>query len=167
MSIRLNVLAVAVAALTGAAGAAQAQPEYGYGQLPPAPYQEVGGGYEGGCNRENFTLLGAHAGVTVLGVDLGASAHLGVPVDEGCGGYAAPAYAPRPYAPPEQPANYGPPPPYAYAQQGYQEGYQGYAEPSYAMQGPPAPGYGYAPMAEPMQQGWGYAAPCGCAAPRW
>ena len=117
MSILVKAMAAGAAAamLAGVAGVAQAQPGYGgygYGEPPPPPYQEVGGGPPAACGRDNFTLLGAHAGVTVLGLDLGASAHLGVPVDGDCGqGAAAPAYEPRPYAPPE-PAGYAPPPEY-------------------------------------------------------
>ena len=127
MIIGYKAVAVAAAVmLTGGAGAAQAQAYYG--DLPPPPYAYAGGGYAGGyggCRQDRFTLLGARAGVTVLGVDLGASAHLGVPVDGACGGYA-PAFQPRPYAPA----------PMAY--------YQGY-EQTYAPPPPPAQpmAYGY------------------------
>ena len=116
----------------------------------PPPYAYADGGYGGGgygggggCGQDHFTLLGAHAGVTVLGVDLGASAHLGVPVDSECGG-GSPVFVPRPYAPP-------PPAPMTY-------GYQGYGEQSYAPEG-------YAPPPQPPMT-YGY--PCGCIAPpRW
>ena len=156
MSIGLNAVAAGVAAvmLAAFAGAANAQPGYGYGQgydqgygeLPPPPYQEVGGAEPAACERDNFTLLGAHAGVTVLGLDLGASAHLGVPVDGDCGqSYAQPAYEPRPLAPPEPPPAYGPPPVY------------------YAMPAPPP--MVYSPPQPQYAPAWGYGAPCGCAAP--
>ena len=126
------IAATAAAWMLAGAGAAQAQGYYG-GELPPLPYAYAGGGYGGegygggggGCGQDRFTLLGAHAGVTVLGVDLGASAHLGVPVDEECGG-GAPAFQPRPYAPA----------PMAY-------GYQGYGEQGYAPPPPPQMTYGY------------------------
>ncbi len=163
MSIGLNAIAAAAATvlLAGSAGSASAQPEYGYGQLPPAPYQEAGG-YGGGssCGRGSFTLIGAHAGVTVLGVDLDAGARLGVPYDSGCsgGGYEAQQYQPRPQAPQQGPVGYGGPPPYGYPSQPY--GYQGYAAPSYQQSG-----YGYAPMPEGPPPAY-YGSPCGCEVPR-
>jgi hypothetical protein len=162
MSLGLqSFAAVAAAALAVGATAAGAQPYYGYDALPPAPYQVEGGASYGGCSVDRFTLVGAHAGVTVLGVDLGAGAGLSVPVGGGCAAPAEP-YAPRPYAPPA-PAAYAPPP---------------YAEPAYAPQayapqayGPP-PAYGYAQSygyaqgyAPPMPAA--YPPPCGCAAPAW
>ncbi len=137
-----TVIAAAAAALM-LAGAAQAQPYYGEGDLPPPPYAYVRTGHGGGgCHEDHFTLLGAHAGVTVLGVDLGASAHLGVPYERGCGGGYAEEIVPRAYAPPP-PVQYAPP---SYAYQGVQ-------------------GYGYAPAEPPPRpMGWG----CGCAIPgRW
>ena len=112
MSLGLNTAATAAAVvlLTGA-GAASAQPYYGYGELPPAPYQVVSG-YEGatgaGCVTDRFTLLGAHAGVTVLGLDLDAGAGLSVPVGGYCSGPVQ-IFEPRPYAPPPAPMAYGPP----------------------------------------------------------
>ena len=156
MSIALNAIAAAAAAATfvGSAGLAGAQPYYGYGQLPPAPYEVYGGGaYVGGCGGDRFTLLGAHAGVTVLGVDLGAGVGLSVPTGY-CGVAQTEQFEPRPYAPPEEPAPaaYGPPPTYpqyapppVYAYQGYAS--QGYSAQSY---GPPA-----------------YPSPCGCGAGGW
>ena len=128
----------AAAATLMLAGAAQAHPYYDQGELPPPPYGYAQVNSGGGCHTDHFTLLGAHAGVTVLGVDLGASAHLGVPVERSCGG-GSEVIAPRAYAPPP-PMPYSPPP--------------------YAYQG--EPGYGYAPPPRPMA--WG----CGCAVPeRW
>ena len=104
------------------AGAAFAQPYYGYGELPPAPYQVEGGGYGyaggGACGGDRFTLVGAHAGVTVLGVELGAAAGLSVPTYGSCGAQAE-VFEPRPYAPPPAPMAYGPP-------------VQAYAPPAYA-----------------------------------
>ena len=144
MIISCKAVAAAAAAflLTGAAGAAQAQPSYGKGDLPPPPYIYVGDVYGGCRSHDEFTLLGAHAGVTVLGLDLGASAHFGVPVESGCEGGSAPVFVPRPYAPPPVPMAYGPPP---------------YAYQSYAPPPPPQPPMGYA-----------YGDPCGCVMPpRW
>ncbi len=165
MSIGLNAIAAAAATvlLAGAAGSASAQPEYGYGELPPAPYQQVGGYGGGSCERESFTLLGAHAGLTVLGVDLDAGARLGVPYDSGCsGGYQGGSFQPRPEAPPEGP------PPYGYPQQGYgQQGYEqqgyGYAPPPYPNFAPPS--YGYAAMRQAPPPAY-YGAPCGCTVAR-
>ncbi len=91
MIIVYKAIAASAAAvmLAGASGAAQAQGYYGGGDLPPPPYAYAGvgygGGYGGGCGRDRFTLVGAHAGVTVLGVDLGAGAGLSVPTDGACG----------------------------------------------------------------------------------
>ena len=159
MSLGLKSIAAAAAAvLATGAGAASAQPYYGYGQLPPAPYQVYGGGYYGGgggCGGDRFTLLGAHAGVTVLGVDFGGGLGISVPYGDYCGAAQQESYAPRPYAPVESPpAAYGPPPAYPqYAPQSYAPapayGYQGYAAQSY---GPP-------PQA--------YPSPCGCGATGW
>ena len=155
MSIKLNAVAAAatVTVLALMAGGASAQPEYGYGQLPPPPYAYSGGYGEAtpsSCGGgDGFTLLGAHAGVTVLGVDLGASAHLGVPAGSACEA-PPPAFTPRPYAPPQYA-------PTGYAEQG--EEFQG----GYGQQGYPE-GEGYAPP----PRGWGYQDPCGCVAPpRW
>jgi hypothetical protein len=152
MSFGLHAVAAAAAAvLIAGAGAASAQPYYGYGELPPAPYQVEGGGYYGGsgCGGDRFTLLGAHAGVTVLGVDLGAGAGLSVPTGGYCGGEAQ-SFEPRAYAPP-------PPAPAAYAPPAY-----GYAPPAYAYQSYAAQSYGPPPMMAPPP-----AYPCGCEAPRW
>ena len=114
MSSGLNASAgaAAAAAIAGSAGVAGAQPYYGYGQLPPAPYEVYGGGGAGGgCGGDRFTLLGAHAGVTVLGVDLGAGVGLSVPTGY-CGEAQPESFQLRPYAMEEPaPAAYGPPPP--------------------------------------------------------
>ena len=131
--------ASAAAAMLGGAGGAQAQGYYASGDLPPPPYAYVGVGYGGGCRSDRFTLVGAHAGVTVLGVDLSGAAALSVPVDEYCGG-GVPVFEPRPYAPPPQPMAYGP-----------------CCQQTYAPPPPPPP---------PMNYGYSY--PCGCQAPpRW
>ena len=158
MSIGLNAIAAAAATvlLTGVAGSASAQPEYGYGQLPPPPYQEMAGYAPGvACGGNSFTLVGAHAGVTVLGVDLDAGARLGVPYYSSCG-YAAPHYEPRPEAPPQ----YAYPPP--------QPVYQSYAPQAYQPQAyqpqPCQQACGYQPMPAPPPQP--YYPPCGCEAPR-
>jgi hypothetical protein len=123
MNRLLCIATAAVAALV--AGGAQAQP-YGYaggsyvgGELPAPAYAYAGygappqGGYsqaydEGDC--DSFTLLGAHAGVTVLGLNLGAGTHLGVG-DDGChrhhGHHIQYAPPPEPQGPPPE---MGPPP---------------------------------------------------------
>ncbi len=124
-------------ALAGGGSLAQAQPEYPEGYLPPPPYAYQQGnrdeGYRdegyyaaGSCGGGSFTLLGANAGVTVLGVDLGAGAHLGVPTGGGCGEQGGGRFVARPHAPP--PADFGD-------------------------EGPP--GYGYGPPPPPMGQGYG------------
>ena len=150
MSLGLNAIAAAAAAvLLAGAGAASAQPYYGYGELPPPPYQEIGRSYAGGgCGGDRFTLLGAHAGVTVLGVDLDAGAGLSVPTGYCGDGGQVEQFEPRPYAPPPAPMAYAPPA-YAYAPPAY--AYQGYAAQSYQP-----------PMPPPS-----YPAPCGCEPPRW
>lgn len=150
-----------IARLVGAAalvllstGAAQAQ---GY-DSGPRPAYAAAGGYYGGDGDCRFTLAGAHAGVTVLGINLGAGARLSLPI--GCGYDAAQvAYAaPQPYAPPQP---YYPPQGYAPAY-GYQGGYPGGYPASY--QGGYAPPVVYAqPAAYPQPAAYGYAAaPCGC-----
>lgn len=87
-------LAAVLAAVS--AGAASAH-EMGYDRstLPPPPYAYGGMGYmdhDHGCRREGLTLLGANAGVTVLGLHLGASGKLHAGIDDGCRGdrYARP-----------------------------------------------------------------------------
>jgi hypothetical protein len=140
--------AAAAAALLGGAASASAQPAYGYGygDLPPAPYAEAGAPPVVGasCGSNHFTIVGARAGVTVLGFDVGGSAHFSAPVDSGCwGGGEGVAYPARAYAPPP------PPPQPAYGYAGYNYG-----------------GYGYEPP--PPRAVYGYAPPCGCEAPpRW
>ncbi|WP_158915954.1 hypothetical protein [Caulobacter sp. S45] len=128
---KLFCIATAAAALV--AGGAQAQP-YGYagGYLPAPAYAYAGyngggqgGGYsqaydEGNC--DSFTIVGAHAGVTVLGLNAGAGAHLGVG-DDACRGHhhsriqftppPAPQYAPPPQYAPQGPCCMAPPPQYA------------------------------------------------------
>ena len=145
-----KILIGAAALALLAAGSASAQGYYDHGPRPPygtGAYVGVGGG-DADCN---FTLAGAHAGVTLLGINLGGGARLSVP--GGCGGdyggqvaYSAP--------PPQPPQPYYAAQPYGYQQPvyqppayGYQAGYQGgYAAPvAY-----PAPTYSY-----PSQ-------PCGC-----
>lgn len=129
-----------------AAGAANAQ---GYeGRYATGAYVNVGAG-NGDCG---FTIAGAHAGVTVLGIRAGAGARVGLP--GGCRYDAPPAYAGQAYAQP----GYGPPQPY-YASQAYggEVSYyqQGYAQPAY---GPPAYAQPvYAPPPAPA-----YGQPCGC-----
>ena len=82
MKLMLVSLAAA-AAFTG--GAAQAHPGahgegYGRGYLPPPPYaaapEYAETKVEVKCSRHALELLGARAGVTVLGVDLDGSAGL-------------------------------------------------------------------------------------------
>ncbi len=134
-----------------AAGGANAQDYDGGGPRPPyATGAYVGLGI--GSPDCSFTLVGAHAGVTVLGINAGAGARIGLP--GGCReeGPAPVAYQPQ-YAPPPQPY---------YGGQGYGGGYQGgyynqgyaapvaYPQPAYPQPAYPQPGYG------------GYGQPCGC-----
>lgn len=123
-----TVLAGALASGALAAGGAQAHDfnyPYGYDRGVPA---YAAGGYAGGgyapYHPSRFALFGARAGVTVLGVDVDASAKLTVGAS-GWGhgrGYAPPAYAPPPPVsyepPPPPPVSYAPPPMYSYGYQG-------------------------------------------------
>jgi hypothetical protein len=124
------------------AGAASAQ---GYDPGPRPPYAT--GAYIGlgaGDPDCSFTIAGAHAGVTVLGINLGAGARVGLP--GGCAADVRQVGYGQPYGPPPRPLyadqpqpNY-PPQPYGYPQQGY------------------AP-----PVAYPPPGPYGYPAPpCGC-----
>jgi hypothetical protein len=127
-----------------AAGGAQAQ-GYGYqgGDLPPPAYAYYGQQYGDASCGDRFTIVGAHAGFTVLGIDVGgaASASVGGACDHGRD------YAPQAYAPPPQPV-YQPPV---------------YQPPQYAPQY--APQAYYAPR-PPMYPPQGYAPPCGCDRPQ-
>ncbi len=146
--MKIKILALAASGALLAAGAAHAG-DYG------APPYSAGGyaGYDGG-GCEGFTIVGAHAGVTVLGINVGAGGRARIGGD--CAGYSGAAYTP-PLQPYPQPV---------YQDQGYaaQGGYynQGgyapvaypqpaYPQPVYQQQAYPQPGYGYAPQ------------PCGCA----
>ena len=132
------------------AGAASAQ---GYDPGPRPPYAT--GAYIGigaGNPDCSFTIAGAHAGVTVLGINIGAGARVGLP--GGCARDAGPAA----YGPPPQPGYADQPQPYPAAQPyGYPP--RGYAPPAYGYQGG-----GYAqPVAYPQPAPYGYPAPpCGC-----
>lgn len=102
-----SVLLAAAAAVSTLAGGAAAQAhEHGEGYLPPPPYASEARVYhhrDGGDER-GFPLLGANAGVTVLGIHLGASGKLRIGLDEdlyerhhryyAAERYAAPAPAP-------------------------------------------------------------------------
>lgn len=91
-----------------------------------------------------FTLAGARAGVTVLGVDLDASANLKIGLHDRYRGGGA-VYAPQP-------------PPPAYAQPVYGGGYEGgYAGGGYAYGEQHATGY--IPSPQPYYPS---PAPCGC-----
>jgi hypothetical protein len=131
----LLVIAAALAGSAAFAGGAQAQ---AYGPGPRPAYAASGYDYNGG-GRERFTLLGARAGVTVLGVDLDASAGLRIGLHDRGGYPRGPVYAPAPYAEPDYGYAYAPPP-------------QAY--------GPPPMPYSYAPQA-PVY-GFGYPMVCGC-----
>lgn len=116
--------ALASAAMLGANGA-QAH-DYGYGQ----PAYASGGYNYAPYQRRGFPLLGARAGVTVLGVDLDADATLRIGASGwGRGGYRQPVYAPpvQAYAPPPPPV-YSQPYPQSYVQPsfGWSAGYSGY-----------------------------------------
>lgn len=127
-----TVLAGALASGALMGGSAQAQ-GYGYGYDEGRPaYASAGYGYEPYRPR-GFTLLGARAGVTVLGIDVDASAKLTVGA-HGWGGGSRPTY----YAPPQQ--GYAPPPP---------------PEPAYM----PAPQPMYVQPSWGVSYGYGY---CGC-----
>ncbi len=147
---KLLLALAAGAAGFAAAGAASAQEGY----LPPPPYASGPYDYAGVEHhaRHGFTLAGARAGITVLGIDLDAHAALDIGVHDPSYGHARRhAYAPRPYAPQPYATGYAPQPEPAYAEPMYAP------QPSYAPSyGPPA--YEYAP---PMG-GYGYAQPCGC-----
>lgn len=142
--LKLAVAAVALASAAAAAGAANAQASYGYGPTPAyaaggesyAPYDTY--------NRSSpgFTLVGARAGVTVLGINLDGGAGVRLSAGEG-GGYRHHHERPVAYAPP-------PPPPPQYA-----------PEPQYAP--PPAYGGGYVTSYSYPT----YPAPCGCQPYGW
>lgn len=129
---------LASGALLGAGGAQAQGYGYGYGGAPAY----VSGGYNyAPYQRRGFPLLGARAGVTVLGIDLDADASLRIGASGwGGGGHHQPVYAPpvQAYAPPPPPPVYSQPYPQSYVQPsfGWSAGYSG--------------GYGY---------GGGY---CGC-----
>jgi hypothetical protein len=146
----LKILAAAAALTMLAAGAAHAGD---YGRPPYASGAYGYAGYDGGgCG--GFTLAGAHAGVTVLGINVGAraQARIGGGCEGGSGGaaYAAPqpAYQDPAYQGPSQGSGG------YYGQPVYQPAYAApaaYPAPAYAPQAYPQPPYGYAPQ------------PCGCA----
>jgi hypothetical protein len=154
MQSKILSLAAAIALLAGGAAHAQA-----YDGTPP--YAAGGyGGYGDGGDCQGFTIAGVHAGVTVLGVNVGAGGRARIGGDCRGGGQA---YAPQPayQGGGYQGAGYG------YQQQGYQDqggGYYGqpqyaqpiYAQPQYApaYAAPAAYGYGQQVYAQP--------APCGC-----
>ena len=145
----LKILAASAALSLLAAGAAQAQdygtPPYGSGAYGYAGY--------GGNGCEGFTIAGAHAGVTLLGFNLGGGARLGFD-GGGCGGGG--------YAPAAGPAY----PRGDYVNGGYynqQDAYppQAYAAPV-AYAAPPvvyAPAYTYS---QPVYAAPSYVQPCGC-----
>ena len=148
---KLYWMAAAAGAL--AAGGAHAQ-GYGYegGYLPPPAYAYDSAPVEDtGCG-DRFTIAGVHAGVTVLGVDVGGGVAASV------GGYCEHHYHHRrvEYA---QPA-YAPPP--VYQQPAYPQPYQqrySYAPPQQPVYAPPPP--------MPWQGGQqGYVSPCGCGEPQ-
>jgi hypothetical protein len=141
------------------AGAAQAQSYYG--AAPRAPYAT--GAYIGvgvGSPDCSFTLVGAHAGVTVLGINAGAGARIGLPGgcrDDGPDAYARPVA--QPYRDQAYYSNGGPPPPpYGYQGGGY--GYQGGYQGGYA-----APVAYPQPSPYPAAPTYGYGQPCGCQPP--
>jgi hypothetical protein len=149
----MKLLGIATAAAALIAGGASAQP-YGYtgGYLPAPAYAYAGssyggpgyGGYEQGYdegNCDSFTLLGGHAGVTVLGINAGAGVHLGVG-DDACHSHRRIGFVPPP-----EPQAYAPPPPPAY---GPPQGYE--PQPAY----PP-------PQASPCCMAPPPPPPCGCA----
>lgn len=135
MTSKLSLFAAAFAVLGGGATQAHAYesgylppPAYAYSQYPTYDYAE--GGYEKDCG-DRFTLAGAHAGVTVLSIDLDGGARLAV--GGGCHHHHHPVRYAAPPAPPAPPPGYGYPA-YAPPQPMYQQPM--YQQPAYA---PPPP----------------------------
>jgi hypothetical protein len=156
----MNVKSMMVAAVVLAAPAAGASAQgYGYGP-PPPPYAYAGGGGAPAqtCDDAGFTIVGAHAGVTVLGFGLNGGARFTAPTDCGGAGYGygegQPQFAPRPYAPPAPPMAHAPPP---YAQEYGAQGWGG--ERGWSGE----QGWGQQSWGE---QGYGYTQPCGCDGPQ-
>lgn len=146
----LLITALAFAAPV-AAGTAHAQ---GYGYLP-APAYAYGGGYEGG-HGGRFTLAGARAGITVLGIDLDGSANLKIGLHDHHGGGRQVVYAqpPQPVYAPAPEVNSGG---YGYVSAGYGQGYaQTYATQTYVAQDYSGAAYGCGQCAPPPPP------PCGC-----
>jgi hypothetical protein len=152
----MKFVMLAAAALSVAGGAAHAQ-DYG---RPPYASNAYAGYDGGGCG--GFTIVGVHAGVTVLGIDVGAGGRARIGGDCRSGYTGGAAYAPAPVYQGQGYSGQG------YQAQGYQtypvQGYgdQGgyYNEPAYAAPAsypmsvyPQQLGYGYAP------QSYGYAQP--------
>ena len=116
--MKLKILALAAVSVLGMASVAHAD-EYGAGPRPPyATGAYIGLGL--GSPDCSFTIAGAQAGITILGISLGGGARLGV------GGGCHEHYRDAQYAPPPPPAYQG-----GYQGGGYQSGgYQrGYAAP--------------------------------------
>ncbi len=120
MTSKLSLFAAALAVLGGGATQAHA---YDGGYLPPPAYAYSGYDYGAAgageeCGGDSFTLAGAHAGVTVLGVDLSGGARLSIGDQGVCHRHHHVRYAARGYAPPppqpvyQQPAYAPPPMPY-------------------------------------------------------
>ena len=171
MTVRILGFAAAIAVL--AAGVAHAQ---AYDGTPPY----ASGGYAGysGGDCDGFTIAGAHAGVTLLGISVGggARARIGGDCRGGGAAYAPPqAYQGGGYQGGYQDAGYQPQPYQAqgYQGQGYQgQGYQGqggyYNQQGYAPQPAYYPPVYVAPAAYPAayapmgygQPVVGYAPPC-------
>ena len=103
------------------------------------------------CGRDQFTILGAHAGATVLGFNAGVGGHFGF--GDGCSHHhhharAVPvqAYAPQPEPPP-----YVDPYPAAYPQApwGAPYAYRTYGQPRIYAPPPPPPMYAPPPAYDP------------------
>ena len=123
-----TVLAGALASAALLAGGAAQAHGYGYDGGQPA-YASGGYGYAPYARR-GFPLLGARAGITVLGIDLDADASLRIGASGwggGGGGYRQPSYAPPvQYAPPPQPVYQPYPQSYVQPSYGWSAGYSGY-----------------------------------------
>ena len=131
--MKLKVLALAAVSVLSIASVAHAD-EYGAGPRPPyATGAYIGLGL--GSPDCSFTIAGAQAGITILGINLGGGARLGL------GGGCHDHY---------RDAQYAPPPAY---QGGYQGGYQsgGYQSGGY-QRVYPAPAAYPAPYAQPCCQ---------------
>jgi hypothetical protein len=96
------------AAVSGAGAQAHPAGPYAPSYLPPAPYAAAGYGYtEVRCKEHSLRLLGARAGVTVVGLDADLDANLRVGAGKRC--HRVVVHAPAAVAPIPPQAVYAPP----------------------------------------------------------